>query len=1270
MNKKLLGAFVAVIFVFGLGGYNLASAETGFCDTWERYVEAYTAKMGFAPLHDCDNGDCDDPAIRDSWIPGPGDPITYVRLYFHIFREDDGSNPATTETILADQVAIMNAAYLSTRVQFVYDYRFVNSSLYRTYPYQNAMKDAYNLSPETQMNVYITNAGGGSNGTFPWGYPNDPLGPRGGIVLDESHVYPTPYHDNVLAHEAGHTLGLWHTFHGVSETAQCGECYERADGVNGDITGDGCSDTPPTPRNNYCQDPGGTDVCSGVPWGQTAPENYMSYAPLSGSPCWTEFTPQQWGRIRCWTTEILGGWFVDMNQIASVSPVQNEVDVAVSTDVSATFNIDLDPATVTTASFVVNGSILGSITGTVSYDSPTQTATFNPTDDFAVGEYITATLTTAIQSVGGDPLTASYSWMFIAEVSDNSTGDFLPHGLADVMGQPYSISAGEFDGDGDVDLAVANYTGHRISVLLNNGAGDFAAAVNYSMGGNPVCVQAADLNGDGYSDLVSSNYGSDLSVAMNNGDGTFGLAVHYSANAYPYAILVADIDGDGDNDIAAANVVSDDVSILMNNGTGTFATPVNYVVGGGSENPVSLVAADVNNNGSIDLVALKVHSDNFAVLLNNGDGTFGAAIDYYGGDAPQGICSGDFDHDGDVDVAVANQYGYVAVSLNDGEGVFSVPTDYDVGDQPHRVYAVDIDGNGSLDLVVPNSWSDDVSVLFGYGDGTFSDDVVFAVGDEPWDITAADLTGNGLLDLAVVNRSDDDVSILRQVSLTPPILVSPYNGSSTSDHTPTLNWNDVDFAISYEAVLDDDVTFTSIDRSTSNLIVSQWTVFPALGNDTWFWKVRAHDSYGPGPWSGIWMFTTYYTDPSCPVLYTYDGLEYVKDNPLLTACEKSGYVDVVTDYYHVTTPVADHDGQVRFQLRELEDEVTYLHDIELITVDHAENTDVYCSVDGKIETYRDVITPLSAVDHNGRDWLTEVAVSDGKYFVSDEPGHLILTFPAGDDDQAAFAFKYIPKQICVPIELKLQAEVPPSPEVNNTELTVEILDENGLWMELSSDIPSRENLSGDVVISTDQQEAAGEVMTLRLSWERSYSTDAVVRYITADEVPNIKIWTVDDYDLQLSKPLPGDWAGFEDGNPLVLTNGDVFDFGFNIGSLNEQGMTRDYIIRAVGRYQPDYAYYPNLLPLKYELHSNYPNPFNPMTTISYDLPSASEVRLEVYNVLGQIVITLVDQYQEAGRQQVVWNGKDTQGQTVASGTYFYRLTADEFSSSQPMILLK
>jgi len=148
--------------------------------------------------------------------------------------------------------------------------------------------------------------------------------------------------------------------------------------------------------------------------------------------------------------------------------------------------------------------------------------------------------------------------------------------------EPTSVFAVDLDGDGDNDLAVANWDSDNVSVLLNNGDGTFQSAVNYRAGDFPHSVFAVDLDGDGHNDLaVANEWPNNISVLLNNGDGTFQQAVNYGAGYHPRSVFAVDLDGDGDNDLAVANYWSNDISILINLSitTGVDNSPETYLPG-------------------------------------------------------------------------------------------------------------------------------------------------------------------------------------------------------------------------------------------------------------------------------------------------------------------------------------------------------------------------------------------------------------------------------------------------------------------------------------------------------------------------------------------------------------------------------------------------------------------------------------------------------------------------------------------------------------------
>ena len=96
----------------------------------------------------------------------------------------------------------------------------------------------------------------------------------------------------------------------------------------------------------------------------------------------------------------------------------------------------------------------------------------------------------------------------------------------------------------------------------------------------------------------------------------------------------------------------------------------------------------------------------------------------------------------------------------------------------------------------------------------------------------------------------------------------------------------------------------------------------------------------------------------------------------------------------------------------------------------------------------------------------------------------------------------------------------------------------------------------------------------------------------------------------------------------------------------------------------------SFLPKKFSLHQNYPNPFNPVTKLRYDLPQDSQVKVTVYDMLGNVISNLVDDNQNSGYKSVQWNATNNQGQQVSSGVYLYSIEAGDFRQTKKMIFLK
>jgi acetyl esterase/lipase len=329
---------------------------------------------------------------------------------------------------------------------------------------------------------------------------------------------------------------------------------------------------------------------------------------------------------------------------------------------------------------------------------------------------------------------------------------------------PQSIATGDFRGIGIQDLAVADSGSNDVAIFLGNGNGTFRLAETITVGRTPSFVTVGDFNGDGIPDLAVADSGSnEVSILLGHGDGSFDLPHSYSVGKNPQAIAVGHFTGQGSTDLAVANKDSNNVSILLGNGDGTFHPGATLAVGGAA---TSVVAADFNGDGNQDLTVTVYDSTHPATLpghvsiwLGTGEGTFLLGQNYLVGTAPGAITVGDFNGDGNPDLAVANVTSdSVSILLGKGDGTFRVRT-YQVGGQPTTIAVGDFNGDGIPDVITANRYAT-VSVLSGQGDGTFAPSQDFWAGADPVSLAIGDFNGDGKQDVAVAQLYSSQVSIL------------------------------------------------------------------------------------------------------------------------------------------------------------------------------------------------------------------------------------------------------------------------------------------------------------------------------------------------------------------------------------------------------------------------------------------------------------------------------------------------------------------------------
>ena len=280
------------------------------------------------------------------------------------------------------------------------------------------------------------------------------------------------------------------------------------------------------------------------------------------------------------------------------------------------------------------------------------------------------------------------------------------------------LASADFDGDGNVDLVVANALSHDAVVLPGDGSGGFVRGPRYLTGIAPFAVAVADLDGDGRLDIVVAN---ESNVAHSEGLGSgkvlfggpdgFEDGVDLPAGERPSAVVVAEIDGQSGADIAMTNWKSSTVSIFRNRGNRRFETQPPLTYDGG--NPYGLAAGDFDGDGAVDLAVTDLERDAVVVLYGDGRGQFPRSARHRAGSGVRHVVAVDLNGDGRLDLVTANtSANSLTILLGTPEGTFLAAGAVQVGKGPRTVMAADVDGDGKPDLVVANMTESSVWVLF------------------------------------------------------------------------------------------------------------------------------------------------------------------------------------------------------------------------------------------------------------------------------------------------------------------------------------------------------------------------------------------------------------------------------------------------------------------------------------------------------------------------------------------------------------------------------
>lgn len=909
---------------------------------------------------------------------------------------------------------------------------------------------------------------------------------------------------------------------------------------------------------------------------------------------------------------------------------------------------------------------------------------------------------------------------------------FIGHQLTD-------LATADLDADGDRDIVVANGPGSdSVTLLFNDGTGDFEARAVVTVQSGPVAIAAGDLNPDGHSDLVVVNRGSNsVSVLLNDRLGGFPVVTHLPTGAEPVAVAMADYDGDGDRDIAVANAATRNISLYANNGAGQFTSGPTLATGLRPHDiALGAVSADIYN----DVIA--AGNSSYLSFLESQDGVNFEPQDITTGFTPRRVTVVDVDGNrvGDI-VVVGAVAGRVQIYRNGLAGKQMRPQ------PPVRVSAADVtrdlggrilvtweDGDYGVqppeDQVIQTTL---YTITRSSGAAFDSADTLGSVPGGNYAFVDETATPYKTFYYQITARRDSLSSApsaaAMAVSLPAPLVdLRVANG-------PRVSVGDTMVVRAYVTPAQSDLAGVSlhISYNTADLSLvadsSAASAPPFRVSLPGFSTVAnaVHDTSDPGR-----LDLALISPPGSPALAA--GVTPVLVGEVWLRAERDANTLLTVDdepARNRSTAVVES-GTGQWLLPVLGDPIQVsVRDYQVIGKLRLENRDPALSENLATVLFigqgGDTLeSPLNDEDR-ARQGIQITLDDSGSFQLAQIPrgtyriyakapthlqGRLVADTMSIDTTGHSLAFKWMPPAGAVFTALS-DSTVMPAGDANDDNrinladfgLLVRHFGANAsspTWVEARmADFDGRNGVGFDdfylladnfgrigmevvsaarpvpdpVVVHVDPSTGALSLLDpVRLSGlALSTSSAEPVVDLTGTLWPSevmMHRWTAGG-ETRIAAALTGE--GHLVGPGVLLRLG---------ASVDPEDLPRLEVLGIDGRVRP--VRYVSARPLRAALGDNYPNPFNPATSIPFTVPSAvsggaepggldgtgSDVRLEIYDLVGQRVRVLVDDYLTPGTHLAVWDGRDGRGYRVASGPYFYRVEMGTFVQTRRLLLLR